>query len=233
MSGSEGFLSRWSRRKREGLQESEPANPVDKPGEDDHASDKVSPHNASAPAESAFDPASLPAIESITAETDISGFLAADVPSDLTRAALRRAWTSDPKIRNFVGLADYDWDFNAAGSMAGFGPLDIVGAVRKVGEGIAEPNRTGAEASDGLDPAATTPKTQPIASEAGLEGDRPAAVEADNQARQTADAATQSSTSPHRHEPVGHRVIALQDKAERHDEIGSFIKRRHGGALPK
>jgi hypothetical protein len=153
----------------------------------------------------------------------------------LTRAALRRAWTSDPKIRNFVGLADYDWDFNAAGSMAGFGPLDIVGDVRKVGEGIAGPDRTGAEASDLLDPAATTPKTQRIAGGSGLEGDRPAAVEADNQAKQTADAATKSSTSPHPHELVGesHGNIALQDQAERHDRTGSFIKRRHGGALPK
>jgi len=44
------------------------------------------------------------------------------------RAALRRVWTTDVKIRDFVGLADYDWDFNAAGSMAGFGPLESTDA---------------------------------------------------------------------------------------------------------
>jgi hypothetical protein len=64
MSDSERFLSRWSRRKREVFQESEPANPpaADKPADDDRASGKVSPRNASAPAEPTFDLASLPPI---------------------------------------------------------------------------------------------------------------------------------------------------------------------------
>src|SRR3981189_533482 len=129
MSDPENFVSRWSRRKREVLQETEAANPPaaagDEVAQDDRASGKAAPRSAPAPVEPGFDPASLPPIESITAETDIRGFLAAGVPSELTRAALRRAWVNDPKIRNFVGLADYDWDFNAAGSMAGFGPLGV------------------------------------------------------------------------------------------------------------
>jgi hypothetical protein len=62
--------------------------------------------------------------EAIGPETDIRAFLAAGVPSELTRAALRRAWRSDPNIRDFVGLADYDWDFNTPGSMTGFGVLE-------------------------------------------------------------------------------------------------------------
>src|SRR5437879_6035193 len=75
------------------------------------------------PCRPARDLANLVPLESIGAETDIRAFLAAGVPPELTRAALRRAWLSDPKIRNFVGLADYDWDFNTPGSMAGFGIL--------------------------------------------------------------------------------------------------------------
>ena len=75
-------------------------------------------------------PPACRALESITAETDIRAFFAAGVPAELTRAALRRVWTSDPKIRDFVGLADYDWDFNAPGSMAGFGPLEGADALR-------------------------------------------------------------------------------------------------------
>jgi hypothetical protein len=78
-----------------------------------------------------FDPASLPPIESISAETDIRAFLAPGVPPELARAALRRAWAADPKIRDFVGLADYDWDFNAPGSMAGFGPLEMTEGLRE------------------------------------------------------------------------------------------------------
>jgi hypothetical protein len=71
-----------------------------------------------------FDPASLPSIDSITAETDIVAFLKSGVPTELTRAALRRAWTSDPAIRDFIGIAENQWDFNDPNGMAGFGRLD-------------------------------------------------------------------------------------------------------------
>jgi len=71
-----------------------------------------------------FDPASLPSIGSITADTDIVAFLKSDVPTELTRAALRRAWTSDPAIRDFIGIAENQWDFNDPKGMAGFGRLD-------------------------------------------------------------------------------------------------------------
>jgi hypothetical protein len=73
--------------------------------------------------EAPFDPASLPSIESIAADTDIIGFLRAGVPAELTRAALRRAWTSDPAIRDFIGIAENQWDFNDPNAIAGFGPL--------------------------------------------------------------------------------------------------------------
>jgi Protein of unknown function (DUF3306) len=71
-----------------------------------------------------FDPASLPPIGSITADTNIVAFLKSDVPMELTRAALRRAWTSDPAIRDFIGIADNQWDFNDPNGISGFGPLD-------------------------------------------------------------------------------------------------------------
>jgi hypothetical protein len=236
MSDPEDFLSRWSRRKREVSPEAEPVNPpaADMPAQDERASGKASRLGAPASAETAFDLTSLPPIESIDAETDISGFLAAGVPPDLTRAALRRAWTSDPKIRNFVGLADYDWDFNAAGSMAGFGPLEMAGEVRKVAARIAEADRTGAEAPDLLDPASMTPKAQQIAGECGDEGDRPVAVETDHETKQTGDVETKSSTSPRPDERTGvHEDVALQDRTGKPDRSSSLIKQRHGGALPK
>jgi hypothetical protein len=46
------------------------------------------------------------------------------VPDDLARAALRRVWSLDHSIRDFVGLSENSWDFNAPGAMAGFGPID-------------------------------------------------------------------------------------------------------------
>jgi hypothetical protein len=70
-----------------------------------------------------FDLASLPSIESIAADTDIAGFLRSGVPAELTRAALRRAWASDPAIRDFIGIAENQWDFNGPDAIPGFGPM--------------------------------------------------------------------------------------------------------------
>jgi hypothetical protein len=101
---SENFISRWARLK----QRNEAT---------------VAPSRTDAPAEEPFDPASLPSIESIVADTDISAFLQSRVPAELKRAALRRAWTSDPAIRDFIGIAENQWDFNDPTAMAGFGPM--------------------------------------------------------------------------------------------------------------
>src|SRR5260370_40093148 len=48
-----------------------------------------------AAADEPFDLTSLPSIESITANTDIRGFLQSRVPAELTRAALRQTRASD------------------------------------------------------------------------------------------------------------------------------------------
>ena len=127
MTDDEHFLSRWSRRKQEVADEAQ----VEKkaPREQDKA-DKPEP---SAAAEApAIDLSKLPALDDITAETDISGFLQKGVPSDLAHAALRRAWTSDPAIRDFVGLQENDWVFNKPGPEQGFGPLDPTTDVGKL-----------------------------------------------------------------------------------------------------
>jgi hypothetical protein len=129
------FLSRWSRRKRGAIAVVDAANSrrqsAPSAGREDAANHsdarprEVDPtRSAAGQTVSTSDLPSLVPLEAIGAETDIRAFLAAGVPPELARAALRRAWLSDPKIRDFVGLADYDWDFNTSGSMAGFGVLD-------------------------------------------------------------------------------------------------------------
>jgi hypothetical protein len=70
-----------------------------------------------------FDPSSLPPIDSIVAGTDIRAFLRFGVPPALTRAALRRAWVSEPAIRDFIGIAENQWDFTDPTATPGFGPL--------------------------------------------------------------------------------------------------------------
>jgi uncharacterized protein DUF3306 len=132
---SEDFLTRWSRRKRDAT-ETEQTNSA--PGERDTIAEAAIPESAKSleaiepPPEPPFDLKNLPSIESITAVTDIRPFLAPGVPADIARAALRRAWSSDPRIRDFVGLADYDWDYHTPGSAAGFGPLEMTHELRRM-----------------------------------------------------------------------------------------------------
>ena len=46
----------------------------------------------------------LPPVTSIRRESDIRPYLHPSVPSDVAAAALRRAWSTDPEIRFFVGI---------------------------------------------------------------------------------------------------------------------------------
>jgi hypothetical protein len=117
---SESVLTRWSRRKLASVRDSEtsPARASSEP-----SAANSDPPEANTPATPAFDPASLPSIDSITASTDIRSFLQAGVPTALTRSALRRAWVTDPAIRDFVGIAESQWDFNDSAAMPGFGQL--------------------------------------------------------------------------------------------------------------
>jgi hypothetical protein len=155
MSNPESFLTRWSRRKHAAALESEEiiSSEAPSPAALEEAAGKerssetecldddsgILPSTGLDTAALPFDPLSVPPIESITADTDIRGFLAPGVPPDLTRAALRRAWAADPKIRDFVGLADYDWDFNAPGSMVGFGSLEMTDELLRMAARIVGP----------------------------------------------------------------------------------------------
>lgn len=118
MSDNEGFLARWSRRKREAAAPANLAKPAAaKAGEDPMPAPPVEAGSSGE--------VELPSIDSIASASDISGFLATGVPLELTRAALRRAWTVDPAIRDFVGLSENAWDFNAPDGVPGFGTLDL------------------------------------------------------------------------------------------------------------
>jgi hypothetical protein len=250
MSEPENFIARWSRRKHEAAQEVEAAKPAGTPeptaegsptDADSRREDAAAPARAdtSEPPQSAFDPKQLPPIESITAESDIRAFLRPGVPPELTRAALRRAWAADPKIRDFVGLADYDWDFNTPGAIPGFGTLEPSEELRQqvarmLGRGLAagqskEPSPAPPEVPE-ASPSIETPKelraatddtsTQLEQSDRGTPGREP-----DN----TGSDLHNSQTIPQR----GKENIALQSGTESPDEHRSTAKRSHGSALPK
>jgi hypothetical protein len=162
-----------------------------------------------------FDLKNLPSIESIAADTDIRAFLAPGVPPELARAALRRAWAADPKIRDFVGLADYDWDFNAPGSMAGFGPLEMTEELRQIAARII----------------LQSPLAKPVADSGSddlgrmeARGEMPAL--AHDRTEQDADVTEPPSES----EP---RIAAAQNQSDATEKSQLVVGPRHGGALPK
>ena len=128
----EDFLKRWSRRKRE-ADVAKPVLPEKETGETGAIAPETAAADKRADAPDAeFDITTLPPIESINAVSDITAFLRAGVPVELTRAALRRVWTADPAIRNFVGLAENAWDFTDPNAMPGFGPLESTDEVRRM-----------------------------------------------------------------------------------------------------
>lgn len=95
-------------------------------------------------AESPFNATNLAPIESIGAGSDIRPFLTSGVPADLTRAALRRAWSTDPAIRDFIGLSENSWDFDGPEGVPGFGSLTTEGPGRLLARQMEE--------ADSLDP---------------------------------------------------------------------------------
>jgi hypothetical protein len=122
------FLQRWSQRKR-GAEYRAPEDADSSPEDKEAGTNAVAQGEANLPA---FDHATLPPIESITATSDIRAFLAPGVPEELTRAALRRVWVTDPTIRDFIGIAENQWDFTKPNGVPGFGSLELTPEVRRM-----------------------------------------------------------------------------------------------------
>ncbi|MCA6108324.1 DUF3306 domain-containing protein [Bradyrhizobium sp. CNPSo 4026] len=167
-----------------------------------------------------FDLASLPSIESIAANTDIAAFLRAGVPAELTRTALRRAWVSDPAIRDFIGIAENQWDFNDPNAIPGFGPLD---PTENAADLLAEVSRRLQQIPDAL-PDVSSPVDPPRSAAADsaepvldlpLATGGPSLVDASAQSNEMQDIGAQGEQTP-------------ADEAQ-----DSPRKRRHGRALPR
>jgi hypothetical protein len=152
MTEPEDFLTRWSRRKQGAKIESEKDAQVDANPQQTERCDASAGSEAKAvgPAdnqrdlknsEDVFDLSNLPSLDSIGPATDIRAFLQPGVPEALSRAALRRAWSADPAVRDFIGLAENSWDFTASDGMHGFGALDPADAKRLLAQLFSEGDR--------------------------------------------------------------------------------------------
>jgi hypothetical protein len=194
--------------------------------------------SASESAEPAFDVTKLPPIESITADSDIRAFLAPGVPPELTRAALRRAWAADPKIRDFVGLAENAWDFNAPGSAAGFGPLEMTEELRRevarmVGRALVEED-TDRPAPTSAEVRAERPSVETSVESVVAAPKVPTQTGQSHHGPQVEPGA--ESSERHNSEPTSQRnkvAVAAQNIPGNEDNDQVIAKHLHGSALPK
>ncbi|MCW7542641.1 DUF3306 domain-containing protein [Aurantimonas litoralis] len=138
---SNDFLSRWSQRKREVADADRTAAAGTDAGPDaeavgvslEHAAPDDAPQPAVDAPITAEELAALPAPEDLTAASDMTAFLRKGVPASLRNRAMRRLWSLDPAIRDYVGDArDYAWDWNVPGGVPVSGPLSATTDVKQM-----------------------------------------------------------------------------------------------------
>ncbi len=150
----DGFLSRWSRRKRAGEEQDPPgepsvqaaATPEDAPSDEEALSDEeiLAKYN-------------LPDPDTLQPGDDYSAFLRAPIPRHLQQVALRKLWLSNPVFGVLDGLNEYDGDYTGGGVAPG-----VLKTAYKVGRGFLsdQPEEEEAEAET------TAPEpTEPLALE--------------------------------------------------------------------
>jgi hypothetical protein len=222
MSEDEEFLARWSRRKHEAKQGGQAEPQAVEPVKAQTGGPAGGP--MAEPADPDVDLSNLPPIDSIDAATDITAFLGKGVPSELSSAALRRAWATDPAIRDFVGLAENAFDFNDPNAMSGFGSLDltqaelsrivdwIVGGMQQVAADPPDKRAAVEDAAQLADressPGHASPQLEPVADDRTPDGSTSVELKS-------------AFTAP---QPA---TIEISEPGE-----ASHRRRRHGGALP-
>jgi len=226
MSEPENVLSRWSRLKRQRASLGREGATKTTVGVGEARVDEKNASNTEAPA-GPFDVGSLPPIESIVAGSDIGAFLQKGVPAALVRAALRQAWSSDPAIRDFIEIAENQWDFARPETIPGFGRLgpsddvqrlvaQALGELRKEAEGLREGHVRKGHVREGE-------VTPPPGGEPGI-----GAPQAADTSAQTCGDRGQPRASDRK--PL--RALQHEDSALANTQEPSGKPRKHGGAMP-
>jgi hypothetical protein len=209
----DGFLARWARRKQEvQRQASEPPNVVPAPE----------------PAVEEGEPPPLPSLDSIIPGSDISAFFQKHVPEALRTAALRKLWVTDPEIRNFIEMADYQWDFNNPDSIPGWSSsvkgvdvkamVDHVFGTGPVREAVAAPENAPAP---GI-------AAKPDDAVQSVEKPEPSGIS------ENAEIARENDPAGDRPSISGPDLIQFGAMQQSTDEssVYDIVRKRHGGALP-
>lgn len=211
--GAGGFLSRWSRRK-QAARDARLA-----------PDDAASPPPAAEPAPAAQSPDELPlpSLDDITPGADVKAFFAPHVPEALRKAALRKLWTTDPIIKDFIEIAENQYDFANPDSIPGWSStlpeLDVQRILGRMLAGASQPQDEEANGAPGATAAAAEPDAAPGSAETGSKIDLTPASSTFVQHVSEADGRAVPSD-----------VAAQNTQAE--SEVSALPRRRHGGALP-
>ncbi len=236
------FLSRWSRMKQRAAHPGLPAEQVERDGvaaggRQAATSPAVAPPAAdvmpakNAEAEPPLDLEKLPRVEELTAESNIAVFLDRRVPAALRNAALSRMWTLDPTIRDFIEVAENQWNWNIPGG-APFYELIEEGSTA----GISFADATSAISRTLTSPDNPPPPTEQIA-------EKPDEIPDQQKVDPGGEvlAAPQEIALPLHTSSVGHAApspLAAQDVRSTEADLTAVqqsahpTRRRHGGALP-
>lgn len=216
MSADDSFLARWSRRKRTEAARGQPPRKI---AIDDPPAAAAAPSPAPPQPEATIDLTGLPSINSIGAGADIRAFLTPGVPADLARAALRRAWSADPAIRDFIGLSENSWDFTAPAGVPGFGSVTPEQVAQLLVQLSGEPNA-----------AETAVSGAERASAAAARGAQPPP---EGSAQQGAGNDQETSPSPLAPQHDLPKNISPQHELAMRESLPVSHRRKHGRALPE
>lgn len=200
--GDEGFLSRWARRKEatrlgETVAAEEQAEHLDALAEGEEQLPAV---QAEEEAEYLPTDEDMPPLESLTEESDYSGFLSPRVSEELRKLALRKLFHSAPfNIRD--GLDDYDGDYTYFEKLG-----DIVTSDMRHQMEMEEERRRAAEAEE----AAAAEQEEDAAQEASAEDET-----TEQPAPEAADAEQSNNNEP---EPQSHHETDWEDDLDEVEE---------------
>jgi Protein of unknown function (DUF3306) len=226
----EGFLGRWARRKQDAAREApKSADVTPDTAQLDAAASAGAPQVASAPAiadgsePAAVEQRPLPSLDDIIPGADVTAFLQPHVPDALRTAALRKLWVTDPTIKTFIEMADYQWDFTKPDSIPGWSStldgVDVQAMVEKIFNAV-KPQDAPEAATEG------DPEPEPSRSSTAA---APSAVLQEN--TDTAMIPDASGDAATKGEGAASNNCAVQNSPSE-SSVYEPLRRRHGGALP-
>lgn len=113
MTGSDEFLSRWSRLKRTSSEHTAPSEQAVSPD----AAAQVDADAADKTDDEILEELGLPDPDALDGGDDFSAFMSSAVPTRLRNRALRRLWGTNPVLANLDELLDYGEDYTDAATV--------------------------------------------------------------------------------------------------------------------